>query len=142
MSCASPRGNRLRALAVAVAVPVILAAGFGALFWAKAVRTVGRFDSPAGVWTATVRVINPGGSAGYSTHIVVARRHAWLPSRQAKIFVADDANGAVKLGTSGELPLSLRWEGDRLLWIYYPARARVYRQVTGLGPLRFAYETR
>jgi len=142
MSGPHQRRARMRALAVAAAVPLILATGFGALFWAKAVRTVASFDSPAGVWKATVRVINPGGSSGYSTHVLVAHRHSWLPSRQAKVFVADDGSGAVALGKSGELPLTLRWEGNQRLWICYPARARVYRQITELGPLQIAYETK
>jgi hypothetical protein len=130
------------ALGVAAAIPLMLAAGFGALFWAKAVRTVARFDSPSGRWTATVRVINPGGSSGYSTHVVVTRRRSWVPSRQAKIFVADDGDGAVSLGGSGELPLSVHWVGDGQLRISYPAHARVYRRITELGPLRIAYETK
>ena len=134
------RKSRMWALGVAAAIPLMLAAGFGALFWAKAVRTVARFDSPGGGWTATVRVINPGGSSGYSTHVVVTRRHSWIPSRQAKVFVADDGEGAVSLGRSGELPLSLQWEGEAQLRISYPAHVRIYRQATELGPLRIAYE--
>jgi hypothetical protein len=142
MSGRHSRPARLRALAVAVAVPVILAGAFGALFWAKAVRTVASFDSPAGTWRATVRVINPGGFGGYTTHIVVARAHSLLPSRQDKVFVADDAQGTVALGKSGELPVSLRWEGDNRLLVSYPAQARVYRQETQLGPLSIAYEAK
>lgn len=142
MSSPVSRKSRMWALAVAAAIPLILATGFGALFWAKAVRTVARFDSPTGRWTATVRVINPGGSSGYSTHVVVSRRHSWIPSREAKVFVADDGDGAVGMGRTGELPLSLHWEGDGQLRISYPTHARVYRQLTELGPLRIAYETK
>jgi hypothetical protein len=124
-----------------------MAAVFGGLFWAKAVRTVASFDSPAGTWRATVRVMNPGGSSGYSTHIVVSRGSALLPSallpsRRAKIFVADDADGVVTLGRSGELPVSLRWEGDNRLLVSYPAHAHVYRQETQLGALHIAYEAK
>ena len=136
------RAARLRAYVVVIAAPLILAAVFGGIFWAKAVRTVGSVASPRGTWLATVRVINPGGSGGYSTHIVVTRGSAWWPSRKAKVFVADDGNGTVALGGSGELPVQLRWSDDENLLICYPAKAHVYRSESSAGPVHITYERR
>jgi uncharacterized membrane protein len=142
MSGHPDRKARLRALVVVILVPLVMAVAFGGIFWAKAVRTVAQLDSPQGTWIATIRVVNPGSSAGYSTHVVVARSYFWWPSRKTKVFVADNADGAVPLGSTGELAVTLRWEDDEHLVISYPARARVYRQEKTMGPVAIRYETR
>jgi hypothetical protein len=142
MSGHPDRKSRLRALIVVILVPLVMAVAFGGIFWMKAVRTVAEVDSPHGKWIATIRVVNPGSSAGYSTHVVVTRSYSWWPSRKSKVFVADNADGAVPLGSIGELAVTLRWADDEHLVISYPAKARVYRQEKAMGPVSIEYETR
>jgi len=136
MSGQSNQRARLRALAVVLVVPLVMAGGLGLLFWTRSVRTLGRIPSPDAKWTATVRVVNWG---GYSTHISIERSDSWFPSRQSKVFVADDGGGAVPLGQTGELAVGLRWEGSARVVISYPAKARIYRKELEVGPVGVAY---
>ena len=76
MSGTVTHAARLRALVVAIAVPMILAAGFGALFWAKAVRTVATVDSP--VRSSAVEVYPwPRPSADRSPIAPIGKEYYW-----------------------------------------------------------------
>ncbi len=124
---------RVRALAVSAVVTIVLVVAGGTLFWSQMVHTVARIDSPGGRWTAVVRVISLGGN---STHVLVSRRGSWLPSRQDKVFVADNPDAP-----GGPLDLRVAWEDDNRLLIAYPQKARVLHQQSRVGQITVQYQT-
>ena len=110
-----------------------------------ATTVIGDFVSPDGKHDAVLTVRNGGAAGGYSTdvslvrvHIPLARQIALLES--GDLFVIDDNDGAVRWGDRGQLDMKVRWVSNSELLIQYPARARVFKEVSSYESTTVRYE--
>jgi hypothetical protein len=109
-------------------------AAFGAYF-RMGTTVIEDSISPDGRWDAVLMVRNGGAMTGYVTAVSVVRAN-WITRqlalcalyRTANVFVADDNDELVALGSHNELNVKLQWVSKTDLIVAYPDGARVYRE--------------
>jgi hypothetical protein len=67
-----------------------------------------------------------GATTNFSTQISILRSAQSLPSGAGNLFIADDNNHAVPLGSKGTIKITLNWESSASLSISYPKNAHVF----------------
>lgn len=102
--------------------------------------------SPDGKWDAILVVRNGGAMTGFSTGVSVVKANwfsrqlaLYAMQRPVHVFVADDNNGAVSVGSKGQISVAVRWASSNDLVIQYPGRARVVKQDTEFRSVRIQY---
>ncbi len=89
-------------------------------------------------------VRNGGAETGYSTAISIVRAGNPLTRQFALIarpnlFSADDNDGLVRWGNRGQLDIKVNWVSSSHLLIRYPAKTRLYKQVTSYRSVTVQY---
>ena len=131
-----------------LAIVLLSLCGFGACgaYVRMGTTVVADFVSPDGRWDAVLMVRNGGAMTGYSTAISITKAN-WVARqlalyalyRPVHVFVADDNNGQVVVGSQGQMDVKVRWASTTELIVAYPDRARVARKDSNFKSVSIRY---
>lgn len=96
--------------------------------------------SPSKSRVVFVFVRNCGATADFSTQVSVLRARQHLGNSVGNCLVVDSGHGAVQVGHSGELAVSVLWKGDDRLLVRYPHSSRVFKSSATINGVTISFE--
>jgi hypothetical protein len=99
--------------------------------------------SPNKQWKAISFVRNCGATTWFVTYVSVIRSDKALPGGKGNVLCIDDNDGKTHgliVSPKGEIPLTLEWKSDRLLFVGYPARANILSSEQEVHGIRIMYQ--